>query len=240
MTERLDHDLVPLAEQVAAWLEGLGLDEQLAEAGLPTFVRDEDGRVEWREVGGQEPLSAERLALLSTSLRSQGEEPEHAVPVPLVLLARKARLRTALSAAQEPGYDKVAALRGVSVNAARFAVHKAKAAGELLLVVAGERVLLPDFQFDAAGEVRAELVPVLTPLLTAEMDPWDAWIWLTQPAGLLGGEIPERLAADPEEASLVAHAAVRLGERVVASPKPRTLPKPAPLPSKGCGCDGHH
>lgn len=228
-----------LADQVASWLEGLGLDEHLAEAGLPTFVRDEDGRALWHEANG-EPLTPERLHLLSTSLRSQGDEPEHAVPVPLVLLARKARLRAALSAGQEPGYDRVAALRGATVNATRFAVHKAKAAGELLLVVAGERVLLPDFQFDSAGRVRAELVPVLTPLLTAEMDPWDAWIWLTQPAGLLGGDIPERLAADPEEAALVAHAAVRLAERVVASPKPVVRPRPAPLPSTGCGCGGHH
>ncbi|WP_110239046.1 hypothetical protein [Nocardioides gilvus] len=238
MAEHLEE--APLAERVAAWLEELGLDEYLAEAGLPTFVRDKDGRVLWHEVGGQEPLSPERLELLSTALRSQGDEPQHAVPVPLVLLARKARLRAALSAAQAPGYDRVAALRGATVNATRFAVHKAKAAGELLLVVAGERVLLPDFQFDASGEVRAELRPVLAPLLNAGMDPWDAWIWLTQPAGLLGGDVPERLAADPEEASLVAHAAVRLAERVAASPRPAPRPKPAPLPSKGCGCGGHH
>ena len=230
----------PLAERLATWLDELGLAEQLGEAGLPTFVRDDDGRALWHDTDGT-ALAEERLSLLDGALRSQGEDPAHAVPVPLVLLARKARLRRELVAAQEPGYDHLAELRGASVNATRFAAHKAKSAGELLLVVAGERVLLPAFQFDAAGAVRDELLPVLRPLLGAGMDPWDVWIWLTQPAGLLGGGIPERVAADPEEAALVAHAAVRLAERVVASPKPVARPAaPAPLPTKGCGCGGHH
>src|SRR5690606_35585323 len=127
VTEHLEDRQSALAEQMAVWLEELGLDEQLREAGLPTFVRSDDGSVTWYEAGGVELLTAERLELLSTSLRSQGDEPQHAVPVALVLLARKARLRAALSAEQEPGYERVAALRGESVNATRFAVHKAKA-----------------------------------------------------------------------------------------------------------------
>ena len=241
-----EQDAIPVtqprsADQVADWLEGLGLEEYLADAGLPTFTRGTDGRAQWQDVDGVTPLTEERLAQLDASLRSQGDDPAHGVPLPLVLLARRARLRSTLYEAQQPGYEAVAALRGVSVNATRFAVHKAKEAGELLLVAAGTEVVLPAFQFDAAGQVRPELVPVLKPLLTAGMDPWDAWIWLTQPAGLLGGEVPERLVVDPEEAALVAHAAVRLAERVLASPKPTARPTPAPaLPSKGCACGGHH
>lgn len=239
------HDLDPsLAEQTAAWLEALGLDEHLAEAGLPTFIRDDDGLVLWHDVDGQTPLSVERLLQLDRSLRSQGDDPTHAVPVPLVLLARKARLRRVLYEAEQPGYDRLAAVRGTSVNATRFAAHKAKESADLLLVAAGDEVLLPAFQFDGAGQVRTELAPVLRALLGAGMDPWDAWIWLTQPAGLLGGEVPEQLAADPDEAELVAHAAVRLAERITASPKP--VPGAAPrsaavvkLPSKGCACGGH-
>lgn len=231
----------PLAEQVAARLEQWGLEEHLAEAGLPTFVRDADGRALWHDVGGAEPLSDERLRQLDQALRSQGDDPDHAVPVPLVLLARKARLRAALLAGEETGYDRLARARGTSVNATRFAVHKANQAHALLLVAAGDDVVLPAFQFDPDGVVRPELGPVLTSLLAAGMDPWDAWIWLTHPAGLLGGEIPERLAADPEEAPLVAHAAVRLAERVTASPKPVRKPTPpAAMPSKGCACGGHH
>ena len=59
---------------------------------------------------------------------------------------------------------------------------------------------------------------MLEPLLAARMDPWRAWAWLTQPAGLLGGLVPETAAADPATADLVAHAAVRLAERVAATP----------------------
>ena len=33
-----------LGERLAGWLEGLGLDAHLAEAGLPAYERDEHGR----------------------------------------------------------------------------------------------------------------------------------------------------------------------------------------------------
>ena len=36
--------------------------------------------------------------------------------------------------------------------------------------------------------------------------------WLTQPAALLGGQVPHEAAQDPEEAAIVRHAAVRLAE----------------------------
>ena len=40
-----------LADALAAWLEGLGLSDQLEAAGLPTYVRDADGAAHWREPG---------------------------------------------------------------------------------------------------------------------------------------------------------------------------------------------
>ena len=46
------------------------------------------------------------------------------------------------------------------------------------------------------------------------MDPWRAWAWLTEPAALLGGLVPEQAAADPDDADLARHAAVRLAEKV--------------------------
>ena len=73
---------------------------------------------------------------------------------------------------------------------------------------------MPAFQLTEAGEPRPDLLPVLEPLLAARMDPWRAWAWLTQPAALLGGQVPERAAADPAEADVVRRAAVRLAERV--------------------------
>lgn len=232
------------SDRLATWLDGLGLLDQLADAGLPQLTRSADGRAYWTRRGTGEPLTEPEVVELETSLRSQGDEPEHAVPVALVLLARRARVRRELLASPTHDYASLAELRGASENATRFAVTKAAAAHELLVVASGERTLVPAFQLDAAGHVRAELVDVLRPLLAAGMAPWNAWAWLTQPVALLGGEVPERLAADPEEAPLVAHAATRLARRVAADPdapvKPVKPVKSVKPEGSGCGCGGHH
>lgn len=204
-----------LGERLASWLEELGLSGQLAAAGLPTYDRA-DGVVTWREPGTSEPLDAERLADLDRQLRAQGDDPAHAVPVALVRLRREARVRAELLDGGWLDYAGVAALRGVSLNAARFAVHKAAERRTLLLVQHEGAILVPTFQLDDAGEVRAELLTVLEPLL-ASVDPWRAWIWLTTPAGLLGGAVPHEAARDPEELAYVQRAAVALAERARAS-----------------------
>ena len=72
---------------------------------------------------------------------------------------------------------------------------------------------MPAFQLDDAGEVRDELFAVLEPLLAAGVEPWRTWIWLTTPAGLLGGAVPHEAARDPEELPIVQRAAVALAER---------------------------
>lgn len=201
-------------ERLAARLEALGLTGALSDAGLPTVERDADGRASWIDPLTGHTLGDDELVRLDTLLRREGVDPQHAVPVGLVQVARQARLHEALLASPWHDYVSLAAVRGTSTEATRFAVHKA-AATHRLLVVAGEgRVLVPDFQLTADGEVRAELVPVLEPLLAARMDPWRVWVWLTQPAALLGGAVPEQAAADPAEAGTVLHAAVRLAERV--------------------------
>jgi hypothetical protein len=202
-------------EQLASWLEGLGLADQLAAAGLPTYDRT-DGVVLWREPGTVEPLGADRLAELDRQLRAQGEDPAHAVPVALVRLRRESRLRQELLDGGWLDYAGVAELRGVSVNAARFAVHKAAERRTLLLVQHEGAVLVPRFQLDATGQVRAELLVVLETLLVA-VDPWRAWIWLTTPAGLMGGAVPHEAARDAEELPIVQRAAVALAERAPVS-----------------------
>jgi hypothetical protein len=206
-----------LGEQLAAWLEELGLADHLAAAGLPTFVRGPDGSATWTEATG-EPVPADRLEELDRQLRSQGDDPRHGVPVPLVLLARQARLRAELFASPWFTYETLAEVRGATVDATRFAVHKAAAEHRLLVVAADERTLVPAFQLTAAGEPRPELAAVVEPLLAARMDPWQVWAWLTQPVALLGGQVPERLAADPGEAAVVAHAAARLAQRTTTRP----------------------
>lgn len=202
-------------EQLAAWLEQLGLADQLGAAGLPTYDRA-DGGVTWREPGTREPLDAERLADLDRQLRAQGDDPAHAVPVALVRLRREARERARLLADGWLDYAGVAALRGTSVDAARFALHKAATRRAVLLVQQDGATLVPSFQLDEAGEVRTELLAVIETLLAAGVDPWRAWIWLTTPAGLLGGGVPHEVARDPEELPVVQRAAVALAERARA------------------------
>ena len=199
-------------ERLAAWLEGLGLSEQLAAAGLPTYDRTGDA-VHWVEPATGEPLGADRLAELDRQLRAHGDDPAHAVPVALVRLRRESRLRQELLDGGWLDYAGVAARRGVSENAARFALHKAAERRTVLLVQHEGRTVVPAFQLDNAGEVRDELLAVLEPLLAAGVEPWRAWIWLTTPAGLLGGAVPHEAARDPEELPIVQRAAVALAER---------------------------
>jgi len=210
-------DTVGLAEHLAAWLEGLGLADQLVAAGLPSYVRDADGVAHWRDPATGEPLGQVRLADLDRQLRSVGEYPAHGVPVALVRLRRESRVRGALLDGGWQDYAGVAHLRGVSVNAARFALHKAVERRAVLLVQHEGETLVPSFQLDDAGQVRGELLAVLEPLLTAGIDPWRTWIWLTTPAALMGGAVPHEAARDPEELPLVQHAAIALAERARAS-----------------------
>jgi hypothetical protein len=206
-----------VGERLAQWLEGLGLADQLAEAGLPTYERDATGTPRWRDPATGEPVAEDRLADLDRLLRSVGDDPSHAVPVGLVRLRREGRARAALLDGGWLDYAGVGRLRGLSENAARFALHKAAERRAVLLVQHEGTTLVPTFQLDADGQVRAELLTVLEPLLAAGVDPWRAWIWLTTPAALLGGAVPAEAARDPEELPVVQRAAVALAERARAT-----------------------
>lgn len=200
-------------DQLADWLEGLGLADHLAAAGLPSFERDLAGIARWRDPSTGAALSADQLADLDRMLHQDGDEPAYAVPLGLVQLRRQAQVRAALLSSPTHTYAGLAQIRGVSENAARFAVHKAAERGALLVVPHEGAVLVPAFQLTDAGELRPELGAVLEPLLTSAMDPWQVWAWLTQPAALLGGLVPHEAARDEDEAPIVRHAAVRLAER---------------------------
>ena len=203
-------------DRLAAWLEDLDLAPHLAAAGLPTYERDAHGRAVWTDPATGDPMTSEQLEALDVLLHAEGDDPAYAVPVALLQVARRARLRGELLASPWFGYETLAELRGTSIDAARFMIHKTGSLHRLLVVDREGRVVVPAFQLTADGEPRPDLAPVLQPLLAAGMDPWRAWIWLTQPAALLGGLVPEQAAADPETADLVVHAAVRLAERVAA------------------------
>ncbi|WP_210649278.1 hypothetical protein [Nocardioides sp. SYSU D00065] len=206
-----------VGERLAAWLEDLGLTDQLVVAGLPTYERAGDGTVRWVDPATGEALGEDRLVELDRLLRSVGDDPAHGVPVELVQLRREGRLRAALLDGGWLSYAEVGRLRGISENAARFAVHKAAQRRAILIVQNEGATLVPKFQLDAQGQVREELLAVLEPLLAAGVDPWRAWMWLTTPAALLGGAVPHEAARDPEELPVVQHAAVKLAERAQAS-----------------------
>jgi hypothetical protein len=212
---RPDESADDLAAALADRLDELGLGGALAEAGLPTYERDADGRPRWSDPVTGGPLDAGQLVQLDALLRSQGDDPQHGVPLPLLQIARRARVRAALLDQDVLTYETLAARRGTSLEATRFAVHK-EAGDRRLLVVAEEgRTLVPSFQLDDQGALRADLEHALAPLLAAGMDPWRAWAWLTQPAALLGGAVPADAVRDPAEAEVVVRAAVHLAARVV-------------------------
>ncbi|WP_323792715.1 hypothetical protein [Nocardioides sp.] len=204
-----------LAHDLAAWLDDLGLGAHLAEAGLPTYERDDEGRAVWRDPKTGDALSDEQLAQLDAMLRSQGDDPQHAVPLPLLQIARQARVRVELLGTPWFTYETLAEARGATVDAPRFAVHRDARDRRLLVVSEGDRTLVPAFQLTEAGALRADLERALAPLLAAEMDAWKAWAWLTRPAALLGGAVPAEAVRDPEEAEVVVRAAVHLAARVV-------------------------
>ncbi|MBS44120.1 MAG: hypothetical protein CMH83_13340 [Nocardioides sp.] len=203
--------------RLADWLDGLGLLPFLDEAGLPTVERTADGTATWRDPLTDAVLSDAEVVDVEQRLRAHGTDPRYGVPVPLVQVARQARVRAELLASPTYTYATLAALRGTTENAVRYDVAAAARDRRLLLVPADRwtpEALVPGFQLVADGTPREELAPVLEPLLRAGGDPWLLWGWLTRPAGLLGGLVPERAAADRDDHELVVAAAIRLSERL--------------------------
>ena len=196
------------AERMARWLGGLV--DYLSDEGMLRLERDEQGRARWVDPATGDVLDAVRLGDLERQLRQHGEDPAHAVPVPLVQAAHLARVRRRLLDSEWCTYETLAERRGASVEATRFAVTRAVNEHRLLAVPTELALLVPSFQLDGRGEPRADLAPLLEPLLAAGTDPWRVWGWLTQPAALLGGQVPAEAAADPETAQVAAHAARRL------------------------------
>ena len=206
------------ARELADWLDDLQLSEQLAAAGLPTFERDAHGEVAWRDPHTGAPLDPTQLTDLDRLLHSDGDDPSRAVPIGLVQLRRLAMVRQRLLASACFDYESLARHRGTSINATRYAVHKAAQEHALLIVTVGDGVVVPAFQLTDAGELRPELGPVLNPLLASGMDPWRIWGWLCEPAALLGGLVPTEAAGDPEQVEVVIAAAQALGRTSTSGP----------------------
>ena len=206
-----------VGEQLAEWLEGLGLADQLAAAGLPTYDRDAG-----RRARGATRRPANRCPTTgSPSSTQRSGRSATTRPTPSRWSSSGSVARAGLGRRSSTDgwvdYAAVGRLRGVSENAARFALHKAAERRAVLLVPHDGATLVPSFQLDPQGQVRDELLTVLEPLMAAGVDPWRTWIWLTSPAALLGGAVPHEAARDPEEQPLVQRAAVALAERARAA-----------------------
>lgn len=201
------------AERLAAWLDGLGLVEQLEAEGMLRLQRDPSGGVVWLDAGTGAPLQSDELDRVERLFRSHGEDPTHGVPVPLVQAAHLARVRRELLASDWLTYDSLAELRGTSPEATRFAVTRAVSEHRLLAVPSEVALLVPAFQLDPTGSTRPELLPLLEPLLASGLDTWRIWAWLTRPAALLGGLVPAEAATAAETAEDAAAAARALATR---------------------------
>ncbi|WP_110205518.1 hypothetical protein [Nocardioides daejeonensis] len=197
---------------LADWLESLDLAGALAEAGLPTYVRSPRG-VHWTAPRTGEPLTEPELTELEATLRDQGEDPAHAVPLGLLQVRRRAEVRARLVTTPWFDYAALGRLRGEHLDTARFWVHKAASAGRALIVPTESGAMIPAFQFDPMGELRTDLDGVLDVLLAAGVEPWAAWAWLTEPVALLSGGVPHEVVRDPAERDVVRHAARRLAAR---------------------------
>jgi len=69
---------------------------------------------------------------------------------------------------------------------------RAQGSAALVLADAGGPVY-PTFQFTDTGDLRPELAPHVAVLQDAGLSPWKIWEWLTEPAALLSGDIPEQI-----------------------------------------------
>jgi hypothetical protein len=74
----------------------------------------------------------------------------------------------------------------------------AEQGSRLLVVDVPDGSRYPLFQFMGSGDLRAELAPHVAHLQQAGLGSWQTWAWLTTPAALLSGDVPEAvLATDP-------------------------------------------
>ena len=88
-------------------------------------------------------------------------------------------------------YQSLAGMRGTGQGGARSWVNRLRRRNLLFTVEVNGKTLIPVVQLTADGQLD-ELVSehLVKPLLSAGMEPWSLWSWLTSPTGLLSGEVP--------------------------------------------------
>lgn len=124
---------------------------------------------------------------------------------PTATLSQAQRLathRNALLATPFHTYASLSRQRGDSSESnTRTWVARRREEHELFTVTHNGRALIPGFQFDEHGKLRAELAPILSALADGGVQGWSLWTWLTSPTSFLSGAVPERVAStDPTRA----------------------------------------
>ncbi|WP_431241016.1 hypothetical protein ACQ86B_28325 (plasmid) [Mycolicibacterium aichiense] len=121
-------------------------------------------------------------------------------PASLAQAQRLAMHRDALLATPVLTHASLRELRGDSrESSTRTSLSRRKDAHEVFTITHHGRTLVPAFQLDDHGEPRAELRPILEALVGGGVQGWSLWTWLTTPASLLSGAVPERLARTAPE-----------------------------------------
>jgi hypothetical protein len=134
--------------------------------------------------------------------------------IPAATLAQAQRLAAKRSALLEHGaytQASLAQLRGARESSLRTWVTRTRHAHRLFTVKESGRTLIPAVQLTDAGELRADLSPLLEVLLPAGVDGWELWAWLLSATSLLSGAAPaDVVVTDPSRA-------VRAAQRLAAT-----------------------
>ena len=56
------------------------------------------------------------------------------------------------------------------------------------------RTFIPKVQLTGAGSLDPRIAQLVEPLVSAGLDSWGVWSWLTAPEGRLSGDIPAEVA----------------------------------------------
>lgn len=110
-------------------------------------------------------------------------------------IQRTADLRQSLLA--ENGaetYKSLATLRDTKPSSVRTWVSRARERGELFTINLQGTTLIPRVQLTEDGNLHPAITPLVRTLLSADLDAWSLWAWLTSPTGLLSGDIPAEIA----------------------------------------------
>ncbi|EMQ99840.1 hypothetical protein [Paeniglutamicibacter gangotriensis] len=165
-------------------VEVIGLNEQDVSYALSLYHAVGNERVQARAALASyvhEAMIEESIPLVSQASQRQ--------------VQRSAALRQQL--VQENGaetYASLAEFRGTMESSIRTWVSRLRKRREIFTVEARGLVLVPSVQLTDSRDVNPLISELVRPLLYAGLDGWSLWAWLTNPTGLLSGEVPAEVA----------------------------------------------